>query len=314
MGATLPLPISAYAESVFPSRPIKILAGIAPGGTVDIMARLYANALSVALGTSVIVENRPGAYQIPAIRGLLSAPPDGYTLFLTNGSAVALAPATNKDLPYNPFKDFTYIAQICSTSSVLLVSTDVPVNTVQEFIAYSQKNPGKISYASSGTGTASHLKIEYLKGATGLDATHIPYKADADVIRSLQGKTVQFGIVTIQGAKAAISSGSVKPIGVTSPLATAQLPGVPGTTQIGLKALESMEPYSFYGLLGPAGMPQNIVDKLNAAVKKVSGSANVRATMTNTFAMDMVTGSPNDFRKTAEAEYLKAQELVKLIK
>ncbi|NDZ18857.1 hypothetical protein C7T35_39535 [Variovorax sp. WS11] len=306
-------PIHAVAAD-YPSRPIKILAGIAPGGTVDIMARLYGQQLSMLLGTPVVVENKPGAYQVPAIRALISAPPDGYTLFFTNASAVALAPATNADLPYNPFKDFSFIAQIANTSSVLLVSPELPVKSMRELISYSRANPGKISYASSGLGTASNLKIEYLKGATGLDATHIPYKADVDVIRALQGNTVQFGMVPVQTAKGALSTGTVRAVGVTSPASTKHLPGVPGTSEMGIKAIEVMEPYSFYGLIGPAGLPRNVVDKLNAAINKISAMPEVQTRMVDILAMDVVTTTPEQFRKNGQAEFNKAKEASKLIK
>jgi tripartite-type tricarboxylate transporter receptor subunit TctC len=305
---------SASADTAFPNRPIRIFAGIAPGGTLDIIARLYAKELAVVLGTPVIVENRPGGFQVAAIRAVLSAPADGYTLFFTNGSAVAWGPASNKDLPYHPFKDFSYIAQTSTTSSVLLTSTDMPFKTVAEMIAYSKENKGKLSYGSAGTGTASHLKIEYLKGVAGLDATHIPYKSDADTILALQSKTVQLGISTIPAANAAIVAGTVRALAVTSPGPSPQLPGVPGTKQAALPVLDALEPYSFYGFLGPSAMPKDVVDKLNAAVNKVSAMPEVKSKMTEIMAMELSVGTPADFRKYAQSEYDKALQFVKLIK
>jgi tripartite-type tricarboxylate transporter receptor subunit TctC len=302
------------ADTSFPNKPIRIFAGIAPGGTLDIMARLYAKELATVLGTPVIVENRPGAFQIPAIRTVLAAPADGYTLFFTNGSAVAWGPAATKDLPYHPFKDFTYVAQTSTTSSVLLTSTDMPFKTVPEMVAYSKQNKDKLSYGSAGTGTASNLKIEYLKSVMGLDATHIPYKSDADTILALQSKTVQLGISTIPAAKAAILAGTVRPLSVTSTGPSPLLPGVPGTKQANLPALDALEPYSFYGFLGPNGMPREVVDKLNAAVNKVSAIPEVKARMIDVLGMDMSVGTPADFRKYAESEYNKALRFVKLIK
>lgn len=306
--------IPAAADPAFPNKPIRIFAGIAPGGTLDVMARLYAKELATVLGTPVIVENRPGAFQIPAIRTVLAAPADGYTLFFTNGSAVAWGPAATKDLPYHPFKDFTYIAQTSTTSSVLLTSTDMPFKTVPEMIAYSKQNKGKLSYGSAGTGTASNLKIEYFKGVTGLDATHIPYKSDADTILALQSKTVQLGISTIPAARAAITAGNVRPLVVTSTGPSPLLPGVPGTKQASLPSLDALEPYSFYGFMGPAGMPKDVVDKLNAAVNKVSAMPEVKSRMVDTLGMDMSTGSPEDFRKYGESEFNKALQFVKSIK
>jgi tripartite-type tricarboxylate transporter receptor subunit TctC len=306
--------LPAVADTAFPNRPIRIFAGIAPGGTVDIMARVYAKELGTVLGTPVIVENRPGAFQIPAIRTVLSAPADGYTLFFTNGSAVAWGPAAAKDLPYHPFKDFTYIAQTSTTSSVLLTSTDMPFKTVPEMIAHSKQNKGKLSYGSAGTGTASNLKIEYLKGVTGLDATHIPYKSDADTILALQSKTVQLGISTIPAARAAIAAGTIRALAVTSTSPSPLLPGVPGTRQAALPALDALEPYSFYGFLGPAGMPKDVVDKLNAAINKVSAMPEVKSRMVDMLGMDVSVGTPDDFRKYAESEHEKALQFVKSIK
>lgn len=313
--AALCLPVlPAAADAAYPDRPIRIFAGIAPGGTLDIMARLYAKKLATVLGTPVVVENRPGAFQVPAIRTVLAAPADGHTLFFTNGSAVAWGPAATKDLPYHPFKDFTYIAQTSTTSSVLFTSTDVPFKSVPEMIAYSKQNKGKLSYGSAGTGTASNLKIEYIKGVTGLDATHIPYKSDLDTILALQSKTVHLGISTIPAAKASITAGTLRPLAVTSVGPSPLLPGVPGTKQAGLPALDALEPYSFYGFLGPAGMPKAVVDKLNAAVNKVSAMPEVKSKMIDTLGMDIVIGSPVDFRKYGESEYNKALQFVKAIK
>lgn len=309
------IPVTAAAAgSTYPDRPIRIFAGIAPGGTVDVVARLYAKELATQLGVPVIVENRPGAFQIPAIRSVLSARADGYTLFFTNGSAVAWAPAATKDLPYDPFKSFTYVAQTSTTSSVLLTSNDMPFKTVPDMIEYSIRNKGKLSYGSAGTGTASHLKIEYLKGVTGLDATHIPYKSDAETILALQSKTVQLGISTIPAAKAAISAGTVRTLAVTSPGSSPLLPAVPGTNEAGLRALDALEPYSFYGFVGPAGMPQEVVEKLNAAVNKVSALPEVRDKMTEMLGMEMTPGSAAEFRRYAESEYAKALQFVQRIK
>ncbi|CAN7346353.1 Bug family tripartite tricarboxylate transporter substrate binding protein [Variovorax sp. LjRoot178] len=306
--------LAAAADPGFPNKPIRVFAGIAPGGTVDVMARLYAKELATVLGTPVIVENRPGAFQIPAIRTVLAAPADGYTLFFTNGSAVSWSPAATKDLPYQPFKDFTFIAQTSTTSSVMLTSTDVPFKSVAEMIAYSMQNKGKLSYGSAGTGTASHLKIEYLKGVTGLDATHIPYKSDADTILALQSKTVQLGISTIPAARAAITAETVRPLVLTSPGSSPLLPGVPGTKQAGVPALDALEPYSFYGFLGPAGMPKDVVDKLNAAVNRVSAMPDIKSRMVDVLGMEVSIGSPAEFRKYAESEYNKAVQFVKSIK
>lgn len=301
------------AEPAYPTNTIKILAGIAPGGTVDAIARLYAKNLSEQLKVPVVVENKPGAFQIPAIRTLLDAKPDGYTLFLTNGSAVALAPAFQKDLPYDPLKDFTYIAPIATTPAVFLTLNDIPVNTLSELISYSKENPGKLNYGSAGTGAANNLKIEYIKKITGLNATHIPYKSDAEVLRELVAGRVQFSMTTLQSAMPMISAGRVKPLGVSAPEPVAMLPNVPGTLQIGITDLDKTEPYSFYGFVGPAGMPEPIVLKLNTAINKVTLMPEVRRMMTDSYFIAPKEGSATQFREFTTTELEKAKDLAKML-
>jgi len=304
----------AAQPAKFPGKSIRILVGVGAGGSVDTIARLYATYLSQVLDTPVIVENRPGAFQIPAIRTLTSSPADGYTLFLTNGSAVALAPATQKDLPYDAAKDFTYVAQIGTWSSIIMVNADLPVHTLSDLVAYSKANPGKLNYASAGTGNASHLKIEYLKSVTGLEAAHIPYKSDADILREMIGGTVQLGIATTLGAMPTVSSGKVRAIAVTAKDPFPYLPNVPGTAQSGFPKLAGMEPYSFVGFLAPAGLPRPVLDALNAAINKVTERPDVTKRLRETLYTEPTPGTPQAFRAFSEKELAKARELAKLVK
>jgi tripartite-type tricarboxylate transporter receptor subunit TctC len=312
LATVLVLPLASLAQS-WPSRPIKLLVGIGPGGTADVIARLYGQKLSELLDTPVIVENKPGAYQIPAIRSLQAAVPDGYTLYLGNGSSLALSPGARKDLGYDPMKDFTFIAPVGVSSAVLFVNPKVPVKTMSELIAYSIANPDKLNYGSAGAGTADHFKIEYLKAVTGLKATHVPYRSGTEVAREVAAGSVHMGLTTAQTPVPLLKAGKLRALAVTSPRSLAYLPGVPGTAEAGVKGFEEVEPYTFYGLVGPAGLPPAVVAKLNEAMNKAGSLPEVQARMREVLYVEPSTGTPNAIRQLAERELAKAADIAKRV-
>jgi len=302
------LPFKASAQN-FPWRPIRILVGNGAGGTTDLMARLYGVKLSQLLGTPVIVDDKPGGFQLPAVRDLLRAPPDGHTLFLGNASSLSLAPGVREDIGYAPMADFTFVAEVGSSSGVFCINNGLPVRSMQELVEHSIANPGKINYGSAGVGASNHLKIEYLKARTGLRATHIPYKSDTEILRETMAGNTHMCLITLRAARPIVLAGKLRALAVTAPRSLRPLPGVPGTSEIGIKELESLEPYTYFGFVGPAGMQASVVTKLNEAMNKVSEMPDVRASMREFFFVEPSTGTPNTFQDLNQRELAKAVEL-----
>ncbi|ALM84249.1 MFS transporter [Bordetella sp. N] len=287
--------MSAKAEE-FPAKPIKMLVGFSAGGSTDAIARLYASKLGEVLKTTVIVENRAGGSQLIAIRGLMSAPADGYTLFLASASAMSQGPGVRTDLPYDPQKDFTPIALVGTTQGAIVASPTLPVNSIGELVQYAKKHPDSLNYGSSGIGSASHLQTEYMLNVAGIKMTHIPYKADSEIMTAMAEGSVQIGISPLQGALPVIQSGRVRILAVTGSHRLESLPKVQALSEVAdVPGLAAMDPYTYYALMGPKGMPAALVQKINAAVNEVS---KMPQTVKNMHAQlyEPATGSPDDLR------------------
>jgi tripartite-type tricarboxylate transporter receptor subunit TctC len=302
--------IAAHADG-FPSKPITIYVGFAAGGATDTVARLYAQKLSQVLGTPVIVENRPGANQLPAIRSLQSAQPDGYTLLVAGGSALTEAPAVRSGLGYDPLKDFSLIGNIGSQPCVLTVGNSVPVKSVSELIDYAKAHPGALNYSSSGVGTAGHLETLYFQQVTGTKMTHIPFKSDAETSRELMAGTVQLDMLTAQFAIPLVKSGKLRGLMITTSQSQSYLPDVPGLDGVNMKALKGLDPCTFFSLLGPAGMPADVVARLNGALNKISSMPDVVSRMRESMYIDPVQSTPASFRQFVVKELAKWQDVTK---
>ena len=288
--------------------------GFGAGGTTDVIARYHGQKMSEVLNTPVIIENKPGAGQLPAIQSLMVSAADGYTLGEITGSALSQGPALRKDLPYDPFKDFTYIGLVAVAPGVIVIGRDLPVRTIKELVNYSIANPDKLNYGSSGVGAASHLQIEYLANLTGLKATHIPFKGDSDIMRELMAGSIHLGMSSIQGAMATIAGGKVRAIAVTSSRRQKSLPDIPSLSEVDFKGLEGIDPYAFYGLVGPAGMSAAGVSTINAAINKVSKMPEVSTYMQEKLFAEAGSGTPASFRNYVEKDLAKWKGLAKVIK
>lgn len=295
--------IGADAQT-WPTRPIKVIVGFTAGGATDAVARIYAQKMSGILGATIIVENRPGAGQIAAITALRNSPPDGYTLLLASGSALAQGPGMRKDLPYDPLKDFSLIGMVATAPGVVVVSPELPVRTMREFVDYVQARPGEVNYASGGYGSASHLQIEYLMSVTGTKMAHIPFKSDAEVLRELSVNRVQMSIATLQQSVPLIAAGKLRGLAVTSMKPVAGL-GLPTLADAHVQGMEGLEPYTFFGLVGPAGMPGGAVARLSDAISQVSTTPEIAARMNETLYTQPATGTPASFRTFLEREIAK---------
>jgi len=251
------------AAADYPRQPVRVLVGLAAGGGTDIVARLLAEWLSENLGQQFIVENRTGMGGSLAAQALINAPVDGYTL-LFMGPNNAIATSLYKKLPYDFLRDTTPVASIMQLTNMLVVSNAMPVKTVQEFIDYCKANPGKINMASSGSGTSVHLSGELFKFMTGCDMLHVPYKGAGPALADLIPGQVHVLFDNLPSSIGHIRGGKLRALAVTSAERSPELPGVPAVAE----TVPGFEFYSWYGLWGPAKLPNEMVQRLNAEVNK----------------------------------------------
>jgi tripartite-type tricarboxylate transporter receptor subunit TctC len=240
----------------------RIVVPFGAGGVQDILARAIAPELGAAIGRNVIVENRTGAGGTIGTAVVAKAVPDGHTLVLAAASHTINASLYAK-LPYDPIRDFTGVAHLGTVEYVLMISTDLPVKSVQEFVDYAKANPGKLNYATAGSGTATHLSMAYFAGLAGLDMVHIPFKATNEAIGEVVAQRAQAVIAANIGALPFAGDARVRMLAVTSAKRSKFLPGLPTIAESGVPGYEFD---SWLGLLGPAGIPKATLDQLNAAV------------------------------------------------
>ncbi|MCX7962640.1 MAG: tripartite tricarboxylate transporter substrate binding protein [Burkholderiales bacterium] len=282
-----------------PGRPIRVLVGFAAGGGTDIQARLVAPKLGEALGAPVIVENKPGAATMLAAAEVAKSPPDGHTLLYTFNGAFAQNPHTQAHVPYDPFRDFTPISLGSRGSQVLVVHESIPATSVRELVAWAKANPGKLNIASFGTGTSSHIFAEMLMRQIGVEMVHVPYKGAGDAMKDLLAGRVQlmFDAATtgIQNA----NTGKVRLIGVVAPQRSPFLPNVPTLAEQGLKGIDLV---GWLGWYGPANLPREIVQKLNAALAKALAHPEVKAGFEKG-AYEAVSSTPEELAALTRQSY-----------
>jgi len=265
----LAAPLGVRAQDKFPSRPITLMVPFPAGGSVDLMARQYAEPMSRALGVPVIVDNRPGAGGSVASQLVANAKPDGYTLVVSSQSSHLANPLTQPKLGYDPVKDFENITILGRQPNVLVVHSSLPVRTFKEFVDYAKKNPGKLNYGSGGVGSMGQLNVEMLKAATGIYTTHIPYRGGSPLITAVVGNEVQFILDNLLIMLPHIQSGKMRALAVTADKRMPQLPDVPTFAEVGYPQLNIT---SWTGLAAPAGTPEPVVRALYAAVRQVASS------------------------------------------
>ena len=267
------LSAGALAQDSYPSRPVKIIAPQAPGGGVDLVARLIADKLHVALGQPFIVENIAGAGGAIATQTAARAHPDGYTLMIGYVATHATNPAVKKNPGYDAVKDFTPIAMLGGTPNLLVVARAVPVNTLQEFVAYAKANPGKVDYGTSGVGTLNHLVMEQFKHASGVPSMAVPYRSIGQAFTDAMGGQIQVVFPGLAAAMPHVRSGAFKPLAVTGDKRQPVLPDVPTFKESGYEGFDAL---TWYGIVGPAKLPQAITDKLNREINRILASQEVR--------------------------------------
>ena len=306
--------LSAYAQQVWPAKPVRIVVPFAPGGTTDILARAIAPELSRVFGQTFYVENKAGAGGNLGAEIVAKAPNDGYTLLMGTVGTHGINRALYNKLPYDPIKDFVPITVVAGVPNVMIMNADMAktrnINSVADFIAYAKANPGKLNMASSGNGTSIHLAGELFKSMSGTYMVHFPYKGSNPALLDLIGGSMDVMFDNLPSAMVHIKSGRLKALAVTSSQRSLAMPELPTVEEAGGPALKGFEASSWFGLLAPAGTSMDVVNRVQQEVAK---ALNTPAIKEKLLVQGAIPGgnSPEEFAKFIDAEHKKWAQVVK---
>jgi tripartite-type tricarboxylate transporter receptor subunit TctC len=311
LGAALAVSIaiaSAAAAQDYPTRPITLIVPYTAGGGNDLLARAAADKMSKILGQQIVIENRGGAGGSIATRAIAKAEPDGYTLGFGGTGTLAINPTLYSNVGYDPRKDFSPVGLIAASALVICLNPSLPMRSVADLIAFAKKEPGKINYASAGTGSGIHLATEYFAAMAGIKLTHIPYKGAAPALTDVIGGHVAFYFSSLPAAVGLVKDGKVRALALTGAKRSPVFPDVPTVAEAALPGYEAV---LHYGIVAPAGMPRPIIDKLSAALRAALASEEVKARIADDGA-EPIGSTPEEYAADIDREETKWSAIVKL--
>lgn len=296
---------AAHAQSTYPSKPIRLVVPFPAGGATDIFARAVSLKLGEKLGTTIVVDNKPGAGGTIGSDLVAKAPADGYTVLLATSSTHSIGPSFGNKLPYDAVADFTPIAHVGNAPSIMVVPNTAPAKSVKEWIAYARKNPGKFNYASSGNGTVVHLTSEYFKAQTGLYLVHIPYRGTALAIPDLASGKLDVLFDSLPSGLPHVKEGRLRALGITSLKRSPLLPDLPAISE----TVPGYESVTWFGLYGPKGMLADMVTRLNTALNQALQEADVKERLAR-LGIEPAGGAPQQFASMAAADMAKWKRII----
>ncbi len=302
----LALPLYASAQA-FPTKPIKILVGFAPGGNTDVVTRLVAVRMQEILGQAVIVENKPGAGGVVATDILAKTPADGYTLLMSSLGPHTISPFLVKAASYDPVNDLAPVSNVSVNALMMLVSPSIPASTVPEFIAYAKANPGKLNYGSSGVGSTTHLSGEVLASMAGIKLVHVAYKGGPPALAALLANDTQFMFSNLSDALPQSKGGKLRALAVTTAKRVAQVPDMPTVAEAGLPGFD-VAPWN--GIVAPGKTPPEIVNKLSDTIQRIVREKAFRDKMFE-IGSEPIGDSPEHFRATIASDLQRWSRIIK---
>ena len=303
--ALLSCPLWLHAQA-YPSRTVRVIVGLSPGGSMDVTARLVSDKLKDVLGQQIIVDNRPGANGVIASELVAKAPPDGHTLMVAGGGTLAIRHKLELKLPYNAERDFAPIIHVVNLPLLLVVPVALPVRSMKDLFALARQRPGELNYSSSGLGSTTHLSVEMLATQAGVKFSHVPYKGSSQMIPDLIAGQISLAFDQITTAKPHVAAGKLRALGVSTLKPTPLMPGLPSIAQSGVPGYESI---SWNGFIAPAATPRPVIDRLQGEINKLIKSPDTTERLAS-IGGEAVGGTPEQFAALIKSESARWGRLI----